>query len=120
MFNIVVRHYFYLDGVEDSLAELLANQQAIKDRLEAMSEQLDRLTAAVERNTTVDQSIMTLMGGMAQQIRDLVANATELEETKAAMLAMADELDASSDAEAAAVVANTTAAPGGAPTPPTP
>lgn len=109
MLEIALHHY---NHDNELLQRLLEQQSRLIERVGEMSAELDRLTASVERNTTVDGSIMTLVSGMSQQIRDLVANATELEQTKAAMTALADSLDASSDAEAAAVVANTAAAPG--------
>jgi len=85
----------------------------ILEEIHTMSAELDKLTAAVTRNTSVDQSIVTLVEGLAQQIRDLIAANTELPALKAALGTLADQLEASSDAEAAAVTANT-------PQPPTP
>ena len=83
----------------------------ILEEFHQMSQELDRLTAAVERNTSVDTSVVALVEGLAQQLRDMAANATELADMKAAVTSLADELEASSDKEAAAVAANT-------PTPP--
>lgn len=64
---------------------------------------LTALTAEVARNTAVDESAITLLNGLAAQ---LAAVATD----PAAVLALSAQLSASSDALAAAVVANTPAA----------
>lgn len=75
-----------------------------------MSLELDALTAAVERNTTVDQSVIALVNGLAQQLRDMASSATELADLKAAIVARADELQASNQQVADVVTANTPAA----------
>ena len=62
------------------------------------------LTAEVARNTTVDESAITLLNGLAAQIE---ANKTD----PVALQALADTMKGSSDALAAAVVANTPSAP---------
>jgi len=76
----------------------------ILQKVNRMSTQLDVLTAQVERNTSVDQSAIELLNGLAAQIADL-------KNDPAALQALADNLTASSDALAAAVVANTPVAP---------
>jgi len=78
-----------------------------------MSQELDALTAAVQHNTTVDQSVITLVNGLAQQLRDMANSATELADLKASISTMATELEASNQQVSDAVAANT-------PTPPTP
>lgn len=65
---------------------------------------LTRLTAAVERDETVNASAITLLNQLSQLIRD---NAND----PAALAALADRLDAQQQALADAVVANTPAAP---------
>ena len=72
-------------------------------QVRTMSEQLDALQAQVERNTAVDQSAIELLNGLAAQI-------AALKDDPAALQALADNLTASSDALAAAVVANTPSA----------
>jgi uncharacterized coiled-coil protein SlyX len=74
--------------------------------LKKMSAELDRLTASVAAEKTADESLIALVQGLAQQIRD---NATD----PAALAALADSLDADQAEIAAAVSANT------APPPPT-
>lgn len=67
-----------------------------------MSAQLDRLTAEVAEAKSVSESAVALLGGLAQQIRDM-------KEDPAALAALADELDASTNALGEAVAANTVA-----------
>jgi phosphoglycolate phosphatase-like HAD superfamily hydrolase len=74
-----------------------------------MSKELDELQAAVEENTTVDQSIMTLVDGMAAQIE-------ALKDDPAKLVALAKALRDSSALTVAKVLANTTQEP---PTEPT-
>jgi hypothetical protein len=69
-----------------------------------MSAQLDALKAKVARNTTVAESAVTLIKGLAQQIRD---NADD----PVALQALADELDATDTNLGNAVTENTPAAP---------
>jgi ABC-type transporter Mla subunit MlaD len=82
----------------DTLGEL-------KERLEQMSVELDRLKAEVARNTEVSNSVVTLVNGLAQQIRDHMHEPAELAK-------LADELDATSDKLGQAVADNTPTPPG--------
>ncbi len=112
--ELTIRHDVYLHGlpVEDhQLGDILKQLGVLTRKVDHMSAELDKLTAAVTRNTSVDASIVTLVEGLAQQIRDLITANTELPALKAALGTLADQLEASSDAEATAVQANT-------PTPP--
>ena len=85
------------DRIDQVIALLKANQ---KDLLMT----LDELKVQVTANTTVEQSAITLIQGLAAQIK---ASANH----PAAIQALSDQLKASSDALAAAVAANTPAAP---------
>ncbi len=69
-----------------------------------MSQSLDRLTREVSENRDAVDSLVELITGLAQQIRD---NATD----QAALEELANSLDAQQDTIAAAVSANTSAAP---------
>jgi len=64
---------------------------------------LNKLTAAVARDKTVNESAATLLGQLADLIRATAGDA-------AAVNALADSLDAQQQALADAVVANTPAA----------
>lgn len=77
---------------------------------ESMSAQLDRIKASVTRNGDVIDSGITLIKGLADEIRSLKAEPEQL-------VALADSLDAKADALAAAIAANTPASPAPAPTP---
>jgi hypothetical protein len=68
-----------------------------------MQAALDRLNASVARNSSVDDSAIALIEGLAQAIRDNVPDPTALNK-------IADDLDANSDKLAASVTANTPAA----------
>lgn len=65
---------------------------------------LSRLTAAVARDTTVNESAITLMTNLSTLLREAAGD-------EAAVNALADQLDAAQQTLADAVVANTPAAP---------
>lgn len=71
---------------------------------------LDALQKAVAAEDNVIDSALTLIQGMADQIKNLTPD-------QAAIDALAADVQAKSDALAAAVAANTPAAPAPAPTP---
>lgn len=84
----------------------------ILERLTTMSAALDALKAAVtNENTTIDSAI-ALINGLAAQVAALPADS-------AAIAQLASDIKAKGDALAAAVVANTPAAPA-TPAPSTP
>ncbi len=67
-----------------------------------MSAEFDRLTAAVEAETTIDDSILALLSGLAEQIRNA--------DTPEKSAALADKVEAENARMAAALTANTPAA----------
>jgi hypothetical protein len=69
-----------------------------------MALDLTRLEAAVERDTTVNQSAITLLAQLSQLVRDTAGDPARVN-------ALADALDAQQQALADAVQANTPAAP---------
>jgi hypothetical protein len=81
-----------LTGVVDSLEVL--KQQGVK-----MAGELARLTTEVQEMAGVVDSAVVLIGGLAQQIRDMATD-------PAALNALADSLDAQASTLAAAVAAN--------------
>lgn len=103
-----------LDRIEQALAAHavilrrldLQNQQhtallnALNIGEQLMSAEMDQLVAAVEVNTTVDQSVLTYITGIAQQITDAAGDRTK-------SLALAATIKASTDAVTAALTANT-------------
>lgn len=78
----------------------------IEEILKKMPKELDDLTAQVAENTNVEQSALILIQGLAQKLQDAI-NAGN----PAALTALQTQLKTSSDALAAAVAANTPAAP---------
>lgn len=105
--EIRVDHYHHFPaGAElpGLLTEILGELKSINKEQTNMSTELDRLKASTAAIKTVADSAVTLINGLAQQIRD---NATD----PAALNALADELDADQAELAAAVSANTPAPP---------
>lgn len=106
--DVVVNVYFpdAQQGSEilKSLSEVKAALTTLNQRSLQMSQELDQLEQEVSRNTEVDQSAITLLTGLAAQIEALKTDPVKLQ-------ALADSLRGSSDALAAAVVANTPAQP---------
>ncbi len=74
--------------------------QPIIRELKKMSAELDRLTSEVAQSRAATDSVLVLVAGLAQQIRD---NATD----PAALNALADSLDQQQADIAAAVTDNT-------------
>ena len=89
-------------GGQLSRIESLLNQLVTKGDKEMAS--LDTLIAQVAQNTSVEQSAITLIQGLAAQ---LAAAATDPQK----VADLAAQLKSSSDALSAAIVANTPAAP---------
>ena len=96
------------EWIEETLTQAL---QPIASKLDEilrgerkMSAELDALAAQVEQNTTVEESAVTLIQGLAAQI---AAAAND----PAAIAALSAKLQSSATALAAAIAANTPAAP---------
>jgi cephalosporin hydroxylase len=87
-------------SVTGKLDAILGLLQTIVTKEDAMSAELDRLTAQVAATTTIEQSAITLIQGIAQQLRDAATDPAKI-------TALADSLHTSADALAAAVTANT-------------
>lgn len=86
------------------LQQNTAQLQILSIGEQIMSAEMDQLVSAVEVNTTVDQSVLTFLAGVAQQITDAAGD-------RAKSLALAATVKASTDAVTAALLANTPAAP---------
>ncbi len=97
-------HFKADPAMERKLDLILSALNNLEGKVTAMAGELDRLTTEVAENTTVIQSAITLINGLAQQIRDLSTD-------PAALNALADTLDAQSNALAEAVTANTPPTP---------
>jgi cell division septum initiation protein DivIVA len=96
--------YVWKREVEQSLKRIEANLKTLTQGVTQMSAELDRVEAQVKNNTDAEQSAILLLGQLSDLIRQ---NATD----PARLNKMADDLDASKQKLAAAVVANTPAAP---------
>jgi len=82
--------------------EALGILRNIERTIKKMSTEMDDLEREVQESTAVQESAISLITGLAQQIRDLKDEPAKLEE-------LANKLDTSSAALAAAVAANTVA-----------
>lgn len=71
-----------------------------------MAGELDTLEATVSRNTEVDASAIALLTGLKQKLDEAIASGDP-----ARLTALSNSLGSSTDALAAAVAANTPAAP---------
>jgi chromosome segregation ATPase len=91
-----------LDTVSARITELHEAVNAIKKKEQKMSAQLDVLTAQVAENTEVEESAIALIEGIAAKL-------AAAQDDPAAVAALVDQLNASADALAAAVAANTIA-----------
>lgn len=76
-------------------------------KLNRMANELEDLKAAVARDTEVDQSAITLLNGLKAALDAAIASGDP-----AALQALSDQLGSNADSLAAAVTANTPAAPG--------
>jgi hypothetical protein len=85
--------------------------QSIIRRLDDMAIDLTHLTAEVADVATVEASAVVLIQGIAQKIADAVASAGVDPAAQATVDGLVAQLKGSSDALAAAITANTPAAP---------
>jgi chromosome segregation ATPase len=92
------------DRLEAKVDQVLTVLAAIQSKEEEMSKELDDLEVQVAQNTTVEEGAVTLLNGLAAQIEALKNDPVKLQ-------ALATSLKASGDDLAAAVAANTPAAP---------
>jgi hypothetical protein len=83
-----------------SVAAALSEQLTIQG--ESMAAEMDRLAEEVTQNKDVQASAITLLSNLSARVRDAAGDRTKA-------TALADELDANSNALAAAVAANTIA-----------
>jgi len=79
---------------------VLATFTDLKKEIQDMSAEMTNLVAKVNSLKTADASIIALLNGIAQQIRDNV-------DDKAAMLQLANDVDGETAAVTAAINANT-------------
>lgn len=92
------------------LDAILRQLGIINQKETQMAADLTALKAAVQADTEVDQSAITLMTGLTAKIQELI-NASGNTVDPAELQGIVDGINATKDALAAAVVANTPAAP---------
>lgn len=113
--DFTIHHVFDPDPRMDQVLVLL--QQILQREIQmsvTLQTSIDGLTAKVQAQTAVDASAVTLIQGIPQLIAAAVAAATAAGATSAQLQAITDlgtQLDAASGPLAAAVTANTPAAP---------
>lgn len=99
----------YLEMIDGKLDLVVTRIGLLQTWSTDMSAEVDRLKASVANLATIDQSVVTLLGGLTAQIRTL-------QNDPAALTALADEVDARVSELNAAVTANTPATTTAAPT----
>lgn len=104
MLTISVHHYIHSTTADAKLDDILSRLRALQGEGRTMSKELDDLRAEVERDRTVDESAITLLNGLSAQI-------AAQKDDPVALAKLAEDLKGQSDALAAAVAANTPAAP---------
>ncbi len=97
-------HHHIVPNAETAqfMKEFLGLLKHVEKVIQKMSAQLDRLTKEVSENKDLAASVVALIDGLSQQIRDAVGNSDALN-------ALADSLDEDQQAIAAAISANTPA-----------
>jgi ATP/maltotriose-dependent transcriptional regulator MalT len=110
MHRILAEHGQQLCEIRAALARIETALQFSISKEFDMSAELDTLTAQVKANSDAVDSATALINGIAARIDAAVAGGAT-QATLAAMTALSSELKAKDDTLAAAVVANTPAAP---------
>jgi hypothetical protein len=95
-FRVDVHHHFD-DGKLDEILKILKD---VRGKEEAMSKELDSLTAEVQATVTLEQSAITLINGLAAQI-------VALKDDPAALQALSESLTTQATALSVAITANT-------------
>lgn len=99
------------------LGELLQNEKKILEflhlintKIENMAQTLDEVLQAVTDESTVDDSIIALLNGISQQLKDALAGATLSPESQAKVDAIFAGINQNKQKVADAVTANTPSA----------
>ncbi len=96
----------YFAGLILATEAILHRLSKLKKEIKKMALDLTALTQAVNDEKTVEQSAITLLGGLAQKIADLIAASGNTVDP-AALQAIVDEINTNKQALADAVAANT-------------
>lgn len=109
MIELTHHHHFHFDERSARLFhEFIELLGKINRKVNTIMATMQDLQASVERNTSAEQGIVTLLNGIVQQLKDAQA-----QNDPAAVAAVIAQLDANSQALADAVTANTPADTGG-------
>jgi hypothetical protein len=101
-----IHHFHHLDkGTTERLGRIEHLLGVSHDRQETIMATLDDLKAAVQRETDVETSVVSLLNGISQQLKDAQAA-----NDPAAIQAVIDQIDANTKTMSDAVTANTPAA----------
>ena len=107
--------YHHFDGafteVDRKLNRILEMLQGLKKEEAIMNQEMQVMADEITALKTVEDGATAMITGMAAQLTTLAQNATDLAQMKADALALAKNLTDNSAPLAAAVVANTPAAP---------
>ena len=104
-----INHHHFLHFENDEVLRILIK---LNKKVNTLMATIQELTAAVQRNTDIDDSVIALLNGIVQQLKDAQAM-----NDPAAIDALIVKLDANTAKMAEAVTANTPSNP--FPTPPT-
>ena len=105
MLRLWRRYVFLVKEVLDRMDAIDKKLNLIHHRQEVLMSTIEELKAAVARNTAVDESVITLLAGISQQLKDALATGNP-----AAIQEVITQLDANTQKMADAVTANTPAA----------
>ena len=111
-----VDHYFHFEGgalaeADRKLNQILEIVQGLQRQENIMQAEMQVMADRITALKTVEDGAAVLITGMAAQLTTLAQNATDLAQMKVDALALAQNLTDNSAPLAAAVLANTPAAP---------
>ena len=111
----MAEYHVHVHFVESRQGEMLDLLRRIEQKVTKEMASLQDIQDAVTQQTTVQGSVVTLLGILAADLKAAIANNNPTQ-----LQAVLDTLNSNAQALAAAVVANTPAAPGGGGTPSVP
>ena len=98
--------------IRSTIGQLQTAVSNLNQRISTLMATMQDLRDAVARNTSVDDSVLTLLQGISQQLKDAQA-----QNDPQAIADVIAQLDANTQKMSDAVAANTPAGPGGGSTP---
>ena len=98
-----VEEYHFRKQTRKQLSRIESILQNLELEVIEMSVELDQLIVQVGETESVEESVITLLQGIKARIDELVAEELDLEATKAKLVELSTDLDASEKAVADAV-----------------